>query len=455
MTSILNNDAARWFCEAFGALDTEQVANDGLTWLQTDDYRVASRAAADAAGRGGPLKPVADFGQADLFAAMRGVDSAFAAINPRAAGPGRPAAGLLGARASWRQYGFFYEDPDVGMLLPRLTDSRDRDVPQVLRECFEYLDFVPAETARNLRLVRPRAGARMRASEREEGLVVGVVSFCDDVDELVVDIVDVGGEPHYRIALDLDEDTARTRIRDVIDGWETAGVDLGLVPEVMLTPGLLDLWKEALADGGGSRRPRWALVGTGNVEAAPRPTNTAVLLDGRNGLELARQSKRYGFQVTAEQQRRDYALPGFDGTRDIREDLHVEEAIHVVDLGAHRAVTLICEDLARAVALLAPINAVGASLITAPVFSKELLHWRWEQRAADVYAAAGASVVVVGNSAVLARLAGATAAVAVSLVHAVDEPVVVQRTDSVTESAITVVTDGEAPKGLGDVVPFP
>jgi predicted amidohydrolase len=96
----------------------------------------------------------------------------------------------------------------------------------------------------------------------------------------------------------------------------------------------------------------------------------------------------------------EWKLDGLLGRRGTTEDIHLGRHTVVVDSGIGRVAITICEDLAR-VTQLTSVLACGVSLVLAPVFSKEVRAYFWEDQSAKFYVGDGATVVVCNSLAVV------------------------------------------------------
>jgi hypothetical protein len=71
----------------------------------------------------------------------------------------------------------------------------------------------------------------------------------------------------------------RDRIAAVLQELDDSDAQIALLPECTLSPGVLELWREALSTGRPRHRPlRWLILGTGPVGPAPERCNRAVLV---------------------------------------------------------------------------------------------------------------------------------------------------------------------------------
>ena len=220
-------------------------------------------------------------------------------------------------------------------------------------------------------------------------------------DELHWEVHERGGLRFYRIH-PADREATRRRIERVIAGWEEHDVAIGIVPELCLSPDLLECWQAALRAGAWRDEPAAPRPGREReLERWTPPANTAVLLDATTGETLANQPKLHPFNFSPEDLRLWQLSDRF--TAPIDEDLGGEK-LCVIEAGCARLAILVCEDLARLHAFSATLHAHGVSLILVPVFARPTKDRRWERARAEVYSDATGSTVVVANSLVMAAI---------------------------------------------------
>src|SRR5205823_9258516 len=156
-----------------------------------------------------------------------------------------------------------------------------------------------------------------------------------------------------------------------------------------------------------SNRLRWVVAGSGPLETRDdRPTNTALLLDGRTGQVLGRQDKQYAFDFTSEELAR-WGLVSRLGSGPLRENIARSHRLTVFDAGAQRVAILICEDLGRVVDVGPLLRDLGVSHVLVPVLSRPIKEHRWEQQAADIHVRSVGATVIVSNSLVVGTISGA------------------------------------------------
>jgi predicted amidohydrolase len=192
----------------------------------------------------------------------------------------------------------------------------------------------------------------------------------------------------------------------------------------------------------GSRPASAAAVGTGNIDAASPPSNTALLLDACTGEVLARQPKLHPFNFSPD----DLALWRLEDRlrAPIDEDLRRGERVCVIEAGGVRVAMLVCEDLARLHRFAAALHAHGVSLILVPVFARPTKDRRWERARAEVYSDAIGATVVVANSLVMATILGTEPPAGTALAVAPGEAAV-GRTSS-PDDVVVFSLAGDAPR---------
>jgi predicted amidohydrolase len=234
-------------------------------------------------------------------------------------------------------------------------------------------------------------------------LRVATTPLIADPDEFEWRVVERRNLRFYRIGPNGGTST-HDRIERVIRGFDEANAVIGMAPELCLSPRLLDRWRSALAErhAAADSSLRLVLVGTGDIERADPPANTAVLLDAQTGEVLAQQRKVYPFNFTGD----DIELWGLTGRLPgpIDEDLTPGERVTVLEAGGVRLAILVCEDLARLPALAGPLCRHGISLLLVPVFARPTKDRRWERARAESYSDSTGATVVVANSLVMATL---------------------------------------------------
>jgi predicted amidohydrolase len=399
------------FCELYDALDTGAFRRDVEAWSANSALDSLSTTIASdlEACRTTPdalrlrLNNQGEPGEI-AFAVLRALDRAFAHVNPMLAGV--PPAGLAASVADVQARGRLDSGAHGGALLPRLVHRQDpAQLPDHPREAFTSVVRVGAAAWDACDYERLPGHAIFHRHELLAGIKVACCPFIADPDELSFAVDDRSGRHFYRIG-PRDHAPTLARVQELIDTLDASGAQIAVLPELTLTPALLERWQTCLRcrDHRGSRL-LWVLAGTGNLGAGARPSNTAVLLDGRSGQELARQDKIFPFNFDASALLR-WKLTGRLGRDPVDEDLEPGQSLTILDAGGMRVAIQICEDLSRAADFAGHVRDFGVSHVIVPVFDRPLRDRRWERAASDVHAKATGSTVVVANSLVMHTVLG-------------------------------------------------
>ena len=410
---ILIQDYADLFCKLFDGLAPAEFRSAGEDWIaDAGVWAIAGEVEVDALD--GTLSAAAALERVEQapsserartgFALLCGLDAALAHANPLLAGVTPPALSEYAFR--YAESGRLDSGAVPGALLPRFArPGRRGQRPDDLADAFGAVVRVGArEWSECDHHVLP-VHARLSRPDREGGLRIAAAPLIREPDELHWEVHERSGLRFYRIH-PADREPTRRRIERVIAEWDEHDVTIGIVPELCLSPDLLESWQAALRrrESASTSHLRLVLAGSGNVERATPPANTAVLLDARTGETLAHQPKIHPFNFSPD----DVELWGLsDRLRaPIDEDLSRGERLGVIEAGGARVAILVCEDLARLHAFSAILHGHGVSLILVPVFARPTKDRRWERARAEVYSDATGSTVVVANSLVMAAILG-------------------------------------------------
>jgi predicted amidohydrolase len=249
--------------------------------------------------------------------------------------------------------------------------------------------------------LEPRA-SDLNPRHRADGISVCVAPLLGDLSELHVEPRTLGGKPSYAIA-PADTEELRARIGRVLDAFDNADCELGIVPELALTRPLLEHWRQLMID----RAPppesplRWVLVGTGPLEREDAiPPNRAAILCRRTAQVLWHQDKTVGFTLQPGQ----IEKWGLERLKPGPCDEHITFGrSRVIESAAGRFAVLVCEDVGRTMTVGPIAGEHGVSVLVSPIFSKEILEWRWEDQAAESHDVEFGCRVIVANSLAVAR----------------------------------------------------
>jgi hypothetical protein len=446
----LLDDPADLFCQLYDVLDEAEIRRGSTGGWATDRTLKALTLRVEEGALRGRLSDgtvrgfVADAAaetdagdQALIWAVLRGLDSALEdgviSLSPPVSWSRPPAPGLEGARLRYEQYGRLDTGAAGGALLPKRThlghDPSDEELEA--REKVGYVAAVrPADVFSTVFRVSSEAwdpaafdvfdeDPPLATRDGEVGIVVGCVPLLSERDELEWSESDSSGTPGFAIDV-LDTQALRDRIERVLARFDELGVMLGFCPELCLSGPLLKHWIDVVTNrpAPDDSRLEWIFLGSGSLESDGRHRNTGVLLDRRTGEVLLHQDKLFPFVLT-EKQIAEWKLDDIYG-RELREDIEVGERLAIRETSWGRIAILICEDLGKALEddLTSTIRDYGVSLILAPVFSKPVLQWHWEDQAVRLWGTNVGSRSIVANSLVVPRMAQQTGEIGTSLVHA-------------------------------------
>jgi predicted amidohydrolase len=396
----VSEDYANLFCALFDRIDRAQFNAEGAAWIADPQVTSIAQEVEQAALDGQPIVEPAD--ARGTFAALLGLDAAFAHVNPLLANTAPPA--LTEYALRYAEAASLDSGVVPGALLPRFArPGRRGQLPEDLADAFGSVVRVKSPAWDVCDHAALPARSRLTRAELAGGLRVATAPMIRDPDELEWEMEERSGLRFYRIQPANQERTA-ARVEKVIARWDAQDVAIGVAPELCLSRTLLERWQLALKRRAGARTSRLRLVvaGSGNLDASSPPANEAVLLDALTGEVLVRQRKIHPFNFSAD----DLELWGLTGRfrGPIDEDLNRGERLCVVEAGGVRLAILVCEDLARLHAFAPVLHAHGVSLVLVPVFARPTKDRRWERSRAEVYSDAIGSSVVVANSLVIADI---------------------------------------------------
>ena len=153
-----------------------------------------------------------------------------------------------------------------GALLPRFArPGRSGQLPNDLADAFGAVVRVDAREWEACDHRTLPAHARLARPEREAGLRIAAAPMIREPDELHWEVYERGGLRFYRIH-PADREPTRRRIERVIAGWDDHDVTIGIVPELCLSPDLLECWQAALRGREHAATSRLRLVLAGERE---------------------------------------------------------------------------------------------------------------------------------------------------------------------------------------------
>src|SRR5262245_33041132 len=276
----VSDDCADLFCELFDGMEAAEFFAEGERWLADRELQSAAAEVEAAALAGEPIEV------RQPFAALLGLDAALARANPLLGGP--PPPGLGEYRLRYAESGRFDSGAGPGALLPRFArPGRRGQLPEDLADAFGAVVRVPRADWDACDHAALPGHARLTRRDREFGLRIATAPMIREPDELEWEVEERSGMRFYRIH-PADHEATRRRVERVIAGWDERDVAIGVAPELCLSPALLESWQAALRERPGAATSRLRLVvpGSGNLERASPPSNSAVLLDAQTGEAL-------------------------------------------------------------------------------------------------------------------------------------------------------------------------
>jgi predicted amidohydrolase len=403
-------------CQLYDELDDLAVVEHSDTWLQNATLDSLSRTITadvcrpDGRPPGRIYTDVVNFNErnARIFAALRGLDTAFQHVNERFKDRTRTPASLATLEAHVQRHGRLDSGAHGGALIPRLASHGTPDEPiGHKRDLMTYVQRVPAASWDRIDHRLLGLSQTLNATTVTGGFDIACVPVIAEPTEIHITTRDTTTRRFYRVTAS-DAKTTLARIPRIVDALDASGAHLAVAPEATLTPAILERWRTALRAQRADHL-RYVLVGSGNLRPAsrgPRAGNTAVLLDGRTGAELGRQHKIYPFNMTAETVER-WKLTPYLGDGPVVEDLAVvQPRMTIFELGAIRLGVVVCEDLNKPLDLGPLIRDLGISHLLAPVFSRPVQSHRWEDAAAAIHARETGTAVAVSNSMIMGSLLG-------------------------------------------------
>jgi predicted amidohydrolase len=416
-------EPADHFCRLYDEVDVQQLLDHAEAWRADPATERTARWLRDEvlAGRydarrtAGAIAAALDPGR-QRIAHLRGLDLAFQEASPTLGA--RPPRALTAMVQRYTLLGRFNTEAVAGGLVPRFAaPGRRGQLPDALADLFGAVQRVSPACWESVDHIVFPMRSRFTAPERTAGALVGCAPMIADPDEMNWEAEERDGLRFYRIAVKATP-AVRARIESLVESFDSDGVQIAVLPELVASRELLAAWQDLLRRRAipPHSRLRWVLIGTGDIEPrGSRPVNAGAVLDARTGELLLQQRKQHPFNIKPGELR-DWALP-LPTDHQLDEDLRRGHRLVVAETGLGRLGILVCEDLARVAGLGATIRELGMSHALAPVFSKPTLEHYWEHSRAKVHADETGTSVIVSNSLVVGRLQGHSAPLGASLVH--------------------------------------
>jgi predicted amidohydrolase len=407
------SDPADLFLRLYRDLD-ERCSRDGRAeeWIDDDQVRDIADLVAEAAVEEGVFDPERVGEQIELagdedarrYAYLIGIDRALALVHPATDAVDRGQLTRIAVR--YRRTGRLNTNAEPGALLPRvawparLTIMEDPPT-EILADLFDSVTVVSGDTWTATNASRVPRRYDLPATVRTEGLLVGCAPVTRRADVTISASADTHRRYYHIVPLSTTE--LEQRVTRIVERLDAAGVQLAVMPELTLSPALLEHWITALRTPPprGSRL-RLLLVGSGPLERNENgfATNRAVLLS-RSGELLLSQDKRHGFSLTEDQVREWGLRDSLKSPGAYAEPLLPGETLSILETSIGRLTVMVCEDLGRIAQDGRGLIELGPSTMLTPVLSKPTLPHYWEHSDAKLWASEIGSDTVVANSLVI------------------------------------------------------
>jgi predicted amidohydrolase len=339
-------------------------------------------------------------GDREVFTVLRGIDWALEHVNPF--GPVFDQGNLAWLAKRYADTARLNDGlpESEGLLLPRCAyPGRPRGTNG--KSLYFGLNRVSPECMEKVRY--ERIASRYEPYFRpDQQLLVGCAPLLETFDDVRIDFFERDGESVYSLA-PVDSESLRERISRAIKSMDDSGARIGVMPEGTLTDNLLAYWKQIAYNTAALGKPlRWLLVGSGPLGPDDPPPNRAVLLDRWTGDTLLKQDKLAGFTLTREQATA-WNLPDRPVKDSAAEYSAWGSTITVRESSLGRLAVLICEDLNQSVGWERELVTCGISHLLVPIFSKPIMHYRWEQIGAEREVNNMGAWLIIANSLVVQR----------------------------------------------------
>ncbi len=332
------------------------------------------------------------------FRVLRAVDRAFRAIDPlKEAG----VTGLDALRQRWQETRQLNTGRTTGMVVFRRGyPARPQGVIDDLDGYLRGVLLVPHTEDRHLK-VDSLVDIDPLTRLEDEALTFGCLSLINRLAEFDIARVDRGSGWYSIRVADDDQEWCAERVVSALRKLDDSGCHIAVLPELVLTEGLLAAWTRAIrqnpppADG----KLAWILAGSGPVPAAddhqPSP-NRAIVLDRRTGEQVFHQDKRHPFTLS-DMHIRKWKLTAL-GAGPLGEWMAEGSTNTIVESAMGRFTICICEDVGRVDEAIAVARPWGVSHVLVPIFAEPIRPHYWEQNSAERILNQVGSGVIISNS---------------------------------------------------------
>jgi predicted amidohydrolase len=405
---VYSTDPANLFCQLYDTLPERLFAVEAEAegWLGHHNVEEVASLVEDEVLQSGQLSGdsieryvlgVTEIERA-TFAVLLGLDRAFSAVDLVTATYDESA--LVDLVLRYVETGRLSTADVEGALVPRIVSpAQEHLLPQSRREAFANVlrigaTPVPVEHV----LLEPTHW--FSRTLRDAGLYCGCLPAFDRDAPFTVARAEHLGRSCYRLRLE-DPADSRRWITERLAELDDSGAQVGLLPEMALTPVLLQAWIETLRE----QPPlpgtslRWIIIGSGPVDEAEQspPHNRCVVLARAGGEVLWQQDKQYRFQLEPRLIERWGLVDHLDS--ETREEwITAGDHLVVVETPGVRAAIFVCEDLSEIMTLGVTAAEWGVSHALVPIFSQAIRRHRWEQRDASHLLQGAGTRSLVANS---------------------------------------------------------
>ena len=332
------------------------------------------------------------------FIMLLALDHALRYVDPRK--NTASAQGLEVMRLRWRDQGRLNTDQSNGaVLFRRGYPARPQGVLDGLEGYLRYTVRVPARDVTSGTVHEFVPGLiDFDLRLREDDLLFGCVTFVGALSELEVRRIDQGSGWYAIHVADDDELLWESRVTRALVQLDSAGVHVGVLPELVLTDRLLRVWQTAVRriPAPDNSKLTWLLVGSGPLGGGKQPPNQAVMVDRHTGDVVFTQNKLHPFTL-GDNHIRKWQLSGL-GPGPLGEWMAEGRSRSIVETAVGRFVVCICEDLGRVTELTNEIAPWGVSHVLVPILAEPIRPYHWEHNSAERLTNQIGSGVVIANS---------------------------------------------------------